>query len=56
MNKIAAILLFAICAAILIGFNFTSTTYWYTLDIVIIIVSVWSGLLLLKQNTGTPEK
>ena len=49
MNKVIAILLFLICAAILIGFTFTSTIYWYTLDAVIFIVSLIAGILLLKK-------
>lgn len=49
MKKVTAILLFVICLAILIGFNFTSTRYWYTLDGVIIVVNIMAGYLLLKK-------
>ncbi len=49
MNKIMAVLLFVVCAAILVGFPLQNQTYWFALDIVIFIVSLISGILLLKK-------
>ena len=49
-NKTLAIILLAISIAIIVGFSFVSTIYWYVLDAVIVLVNVTAATMLLKRK------
>ena len=49
-NKTLAVILLAISAAILLGFTFVSTIYWYILDAIIVLVNVSAATMLLKKK------